>query len=342
MFDKKFLNQIITSLGNDKPTRNSRVLIVDSMNAFIRSFSTINLMNPAGHHIGGLVGYLRTVGYAIKTFRPTRVILVFDGLGSTNNKKNLYPEYKGNRNITRITNWDMFDNKVDESQAMVDQMTRLIQYLQQLPVTLVSIDKIEADDSIGLIADHFEKDKLCNEITIMSADKDFYQLISNKTSVYSPTKKKTYKTADILEEFNVHPNNFLIYKTLLGDASDNLPGIKGMGPKKIVKLFPLADVEEYNLKNIYSMSEDNIDTNHMYKSILEAKHQLDINYQLMNLREPNISEENITEIYRLLNEEITHLNLGGFMVLYESDGLQNAIGNTHSWLSDVFGALILK
>ena len=342
MFDKKFLNQIITSLGNDKPTRNSRVLVVDSMNAFIRSFSTINLMNPAGHHIGGLVGYLRTVGYAIKTFRPTRVILVFDGLGSTNNKKNLYPEYKGNRNITRITNWDMFDNKVDESQAMVDQMTRLIQYLQQLPVTLVSIDKIEADDSIGLIADHFEKDPLCNEVTIMSADKDFYQLISDKTSVYSPTKKKTYKTSDILEEFNVHPNNFLIYKTLLGDASDNLPGIKGMGPKKIVKLFPLADVEEYNLKDIYSMSEDNIDTNHMYKSILEAKHQLDINYQLMNLREPNISEENTTEIYRLLNEEITHLNLGGFMVLYESDGLQNAIGNTHSWLSDVFGALILK
>lgn len=342
MFDKKFLNQIITSLGNDKPTRNSRVLVVDSMNTFIRSFSTINLMNPAGHHIGGLVGYLRSVGYAIKTFRPTRVILVFDGLGSTNNKKNLYPAYKGNRNITRITNWDIFDNKVDESQAMVDQMTRLIQYLQQLPVTLVSIDKIEADDSIGLIADHFEKDPLCKEVTIMSADKDFYQLISDKTSVYSPTKKKTYKTADILEEFNVHPNNFLIYKTLLGDSSDNLPGIKGMGPKKIVKLFPLADSEEYNLKDIYSMSEDNIDTNHMYKSILEYKHQLDINYQLMNLREPNISEENVTEIYRLLNEEITHLNLGGFMVLYESDGLQNAIGNTHSWLADVFGALILK
>jgi hypothetical protein len=62
----------------------------------------------------------------------------------------------------------------------------------------------------------------------------------------------------------------------------------------------------------------------------------------MNLREPNISSENVTEIYRLLNEEITQLNLGGFMVLYESDGLQNAIGNTHSWLAEVFGALILK
>jgi 5'-3' exonuclease len=183
MFDKQFLNQIINSLG-EKPTRNSRILVVDSMNTFIRSFSTINYMNPAGHHVGGLVGYLRSVGYAIKTFRPTRVILVFDGLGSTNNKKNLYPQYKGNRAITRITNWDMFDDKVSESEAMVSQMTRLIQYLQQLPVTLISIDKIEADDSIGLIAQSLMLMKRIHvmTVTIMSADKDFYQLINEKIS----------------------------------------------------------------------------------------------------------------------------------------------------------------
>ena len=148
MFDKKFLSQLISTLGDDKPTRNSRILVVDSMNTFMRNFSTINAINPAGHHIGGLVGYLRSVGYAIKTFRPTRVILVFDGTGSTQNKKNLYPDYKGNRNISRIMNWDVFDDKEDESDAMAGQMSRLIHYLKQLPVSLISIDKIEADDSI--------------------------------------------------------------------------------------------------------------------------------------------------------------------------------------------------
>jgi DNA polymerase-1 len=341
MFDKKFLSQLINTLG-EKPTRNSRILIVDSMNMFMRSFSTINAMNPAGHHIGGLVGYLRSLGYAIKTFRPTRVILTFDGLGSTNNKKNLYPAYKGNRNITRITNWDTFDSKVDESQAMIDQMTRLIQYLQQLPVTLVSIDKIEADDSIGYIVDHFKKDKLCNEVTIMSADKDFYQLISEKVQVYSPTKRKTYKVKDIIEEFNVHPNNFLLYKVLMGDASDNLPGVKGLGPKKIVKLFPLGDEQEYDLEDLYSISEDNINGNGLYQSVLEFKYQLSINYQLMNLRIPNISDSNRDDIKTLLNEEINTLNVGAFMMLYEADGLSNSIGNTHSWLSEVFGSLILK
>jgi DNA polymerase-1 len=341
MFDKKFLSQIINSMG-EKPTRNSRVLVVDSMNAFIRSFSTINTLNPAGHHIGGLVGYLRSLGYAIKTFRPTRVILVFDGLGSTNNKKNLYPEYKANRSTSRITNWDIFENKDEEGEAMVGQMSRLIQYLQQLPVTLISIDKIEADDSIGLIAKHFEADSLCKEVTIMSADKDFYQLVSEKVQIYSPTKRKTYKVKDIIEEFDVHPNNFLPYKVLLGDNSDNLPGVRGIGPKKAVKMFPLNEEQELDLEDMFNLCEDNLGANGMYNSVLEFKHQLKINYQLMNIREPNISDDSKEVIISLLNEEITLLNLGGFMMLYEADGLQNSIGSTHNWLAEVFGSLILK
>jgi hypothetical protein len=62
----------------------------------------------------------------------------------------------------------------------------------------------------------------------------------------------------------------------------------------------------------------------------------------MNLREPNISDNDKDVIIGLMNEEINSLNLGGFMVLYETDGLQNSIGNTHNWLAEVFGSLILK
>jgi DNA polymerase-1 len=342
MFDKKFLNQVLNSLVEDKPTRNSRILIIDSMNTFMRNFSSINALNPAGHHIGGLVGYLRSIGYAIKNFRPTRVILVFDGHGSTVNKKLLYPDYKGTRNISRITNWDIFDDKGEESEAMIDQITRLIQYLKQLPVSLISIDKIEADDSIGLIANYYAQDKTCNRITIMSTDKDFYQLINDKVCVYSPTKRKMYKVEDVISEFGVHPNNFLIYKSLLGDNSDNLPGVRGLGPKKIIKLFPLLDSKEYKLQDIYTISENNIKTSSMYNSVLNSKGQLDINYKLMNIRTPNISDDSQEDIFNLLNEEITPLNVGGFMVLYDSDGLGNSIPNTHSWLSDNFGSLILR
>ena len=342
MFDKKFLSQLISTLGDDKPTRNSRILVVDSMNTFMRNFSTINAINPAGHHIGGLVGYLRSVGYAIKTFRPTRVILVFDGTGSTQNKKNLYPDYKGNRNISRIMNWDVFDDKEEESDAMSGQMSRLIHYLKQLPVSLISIDKIEADDSIGLIAKHYENDETCNEVTIMSADQDFYQLISEKVHVYSPTKRKTYKIDDVLAEFNVHPNNFLLYKALLGDNSDNLPGIRGLGPKKILKMFDLSGESELDLNDIYEISEDNQGAKNMHGAVLESKQQLSINYQLMNIRTPNISDESKEDIINSLNEEINPLNVGGFVMLYEADGLRNSIGNTHTWLAETFGSLILR
>jgi len=65
----------------------------------------INHINPDGHHIGGLTGFLKSVGYAIKMIEPTKVVIVFDGVGGSNNKRNLYPEYKANRNKNRMTNY---------------------------------------------------------------------------------------------------------------------------------------------------------------------------------------------------------------------------------------------
>jgi DNA polymerase-1 len=176
----------------------------------------------------------------------------------------------------------------------------------------------------------------------MSADQDFYQLISEKVHVYSPTKRKTYKVDDVLAEFNVHPNNFLLYKALLGDNSDNLPGIRGLGPKKILKMFDLSGKDELDLDDIYEISENNLGAKNMHGNVLESKQQLNINYQLMNIRTPNISNESKEDIINSLNEEITPLNVGGFVMLYEADGLRNSIGNTHAWLAETFGSLILR
>jgi len=80
----------------------------------------------------------------------------------------------------------------------------------------------------------------------------------------------------------------------------------------------------------------------MHGNVLEAKQQLKINYQLMNIRTPNISDESKEDIIGSLNEEITPLNVGVFVMLYEADGLRNSIGNTHTWLAETFGSLILR
>jgi 5'-3' exonuclease len=158
----------------EKSKPNDSVLMIDSMNTFFRCFSIINHLNPNGDHIGGLTGFLKSIGYIIRLLKPTKVILVFDGEGSSTNKRYLYPEYKLNRDVQTIRNWG-FEKKEDEVEAMTSQLVRLIEYCELLPVQMLSINKIEADDVMGHLATRFP-----SYVTIMSADQDFLQLASVK------------------------------------------------------------------------------------------------------------------------------------------------------------------
>ena len=86
--------------------KHSRTMFVDGLNLFFRNFATLNYINQDGVHIGGLAGFLRSLGTLIKVIQPTSVYLIFDGMGSSTNRKNLLPEYKSGRNVNRITNFD--------------------------------------------------------------------------------------------------------------------------------------------------------------------------------------------------------------------------------------------
>ena len=338
--DKDFLNTLLAELNSDKTTsKNSRVLIVDSMNTFLRSFSIIQHLNPNGHHVGGLVGYLKSVGYAIKLYRPTRVILVFDGQGNSTNKQYLYANYKANRKTNKVNNWKVFDTKAEESESMANQMGRLIEYLTQLPVSLIAIPKIEADDTVGYLCQKFEADPEVNEVTIMSADKDFLQLVSDKVQIYSPTKKKTYKTKDVLEEYMIHSHNFINYKLLMGDAGDNVPGVQGLGPKKLVKLFPeLLLPKQLELSDLLEKARQNESSNPLYTKVLQFERQLEINYKLMSLKDPNISNEDKRIIDDIIETPPPALNIGTFVEMTEIDQLNERV-NWQGWLIENFSSL---
>jgi 5'-3' exonuclease len=337
MVDKDLFKNLLNNLKESKEEpidKNSRVLLIDSMNTFIRSFSAVNYLNTDGHHIGGLTGTLVSAGYAIKNINPTRVIFVFDGKGSTDNKKNLYPEYKGNRNTGRITNWDIFEDKEEEVEAMENQMERLIQYLQQLPVSLITIDKMEADDIIAYIAKNIENKG--GEAFIMSADKDFLQLVSNKITVYSPTKKKFYTPNDVKEEYGLLPDNYIHYKALLGDSSDNIPGVSGLGPKKLFKLFPNLSLKTLTYEDITNTAKEKISEHKLYGDIIERNKQLSINYTLMDLKNLNIHEDDIQTIDNIINSSPFKYNRNNFIIMYKNDLLGNSIRNVEMWVDDVF------
>lgn len=331
--------ELISSIQPDKRTSLNSILIIDGLNAFLRSFTMINHLNADGHHIGGLTGFLKSIGYAIKMINPTKVVIVFDGVGGSNARRNLFPDYKANRNANRITNYSIFASKEEESKSINNQMQRLVLYLKCLPVSVVSIDGLEADDIIGYLTHKLENFSETQEITIMSADQDFLQLVSNKTSVYSPTKKKIFKPKDVFEQFGVTATNYINYKIMLGDKSDNVPGVTGLGPIKLVKLFPeLTGENKVTLESMIEKSAELINENKLYFSVVERRHQLYINQQLMNLEGDFLSPEN-RQLVKQAFADSYELNKYLFHQIYVNDRLGESIPNVDSWVTEVFGYL---
>jgi DNA polymerase-1 len=334
---KSKYEQLLTNVQPDIRKELSSILIIDGLNTFLRAFTMINHINPDGHHIGGLTGFLKSIGYAIRMTDPTKVVIVFDGVGGSNARRNLFPAYKANHNANRMTNYSIFQSKSEEQESINNQMERLIQYLKCLPVTVVSIDGLEADDIIGYLANKFQAHNDTQKVTIMSADKDFLQLVSDKVHCYSPVKKKIYTPKDVLEEFGVSSYNFLNYKVLMGDSSDNIPGITGLGPKKLLKLFPeLNSNTKVTIENIIEKSAELIDENKLYLSVVERRHQLEINERIMSLDGSFLSPENKQLVKDAFNNSY-ELNSPIFLQLYHNDKLGESIPNAQSWLSQLFG-----
>lgn len=297
---KRKLLDIFSKLEEVKPLNlhyNSKVLIVDGINTFIRSFAAVNHNNGFGNHVGGITGFLKSLGSAIKQIQPTRCVLVFDGESGSINRKYLYPEYKGNRNNPRILNYKSFSNKKEEDASKYNEISRLMDYLNYLPVISICIDKLEADDVIGNLANKVYNTYDDSETYIMSSDNDFLQLVNDRVFVYSPTKKILYKEETVLKEFNVHPSNFLLYKSLVGDDADNIPGITGLGEKNVVSLFEfLKEPTRKNLEDIYNVCSNPTKKSILYERVLNMRNILEVFYNIMNLKEPNISKEDDTDI----------------------------------------------
>lgn len=312
--------------------KNSRILIVDSLNTFLRNFVAIHHINPAGNHVGGLGGFLKSIGSVIKQLQPTRVILVFDGQGGSTNKRYLYPEYKANRHITKISNWDAFDNQEEESESITNQIVRLIDYLKCLPVDLIAIDKIEADDTIGYLAQRFS-----DKVFILSTDQDYLQLVSDNVAVYSPIKKVIYNQEQVIKEYGIPPHNFLTHKVIVGDKGDNVPGVKGIAIKTLLKMFPVLKTEdEVDLKDILN---ECIGKDKKFADIYNYRNQLEINKQLMDLKDPNIPEEDRERLDILIANPKSEYDPTCFLNLYREDQLGKTLTNPQLWLSETFAKL---
>ena len=338
--DKKNLLKLLndTEENDTGSSEGTRTLLIDGLNLFFRNFAMMNMVNPSGIHIGGLGGFFRSLGAEIRRTQPDQVYVVFDGAGSTTNRKNIISEYKSGREDQRVTNWEVFDSLDDEHDSKVDQIVRVIHYLKTLPVKTVILDKVEADDIIAYLCD-----KLPNhpddKVFIVSSDKDFLQLVNKNVVVYRPMEKKYYTEEVFKAKYKMSPQNFILHKTLLGDASDKIKGVKGLGEKGLLKKFPELSERDLTFDDIFEICEKKFKDHVVYARIIHGVDDLEKNYKVMDLSNPMMDENEKNYLDEVAKSKELNYIPEQFISLYNEDQLGGMIRNLDYWLKENFERL---
>ena len=238
-----------------------KTLLVDGDNLFKIGFHGVRELFVEGNHIGGVFHFLNTLRKQLVDNEYDKVIVFWDGKQNSKIRRELYPNYKLNRKN------DMTEEKLE---SYYTQKNRVKQYLEECFVRQVEVEQNESDDLIAFycqIATDEEK-------VIFSSDKDLLQLINESTSLYSPLQRYTYKNGDKVKfgDYYIPHQNILTVKILMGDKSDNIQGIKRLGEKTFVKIFP--EVLET------SLFVDDILTK--TKQLLEEKNKLNVLKNIVN------------------------------------------------------------
>ena len=322
---------------SETPTKdvNDKVMIVDGLNLFIRCFGAVPTLNDDGEHVGGITGCLLSLGALIRKNKPTRVLVVFDGKGGSTRRKKMYKGYKeGRTGLTKVNRLVGYEDLEDQAESMKRNFNGLIKYLEFLPVDLCYIDYIEADDIMAYAARHIFK----KEVLIVSSDKDFLQLVDDRISVYLPTKKKMMYKDDVKELYGVPSKNLVYYRIFDGDKSDNIPGVKGIGPKTLINKLDFLQSDGLTLDTLLERVSQ-LDDEKLKTKILDNTDTLKLNYDLMQLSEPIIGSSITSNVRAIIESPINQLNSFQFKKEFMVDKLYTAFKNVETWLVNTWGDL---
>jgi len=213
-----------------------KLYVLDSLNFLFRSYYAIGPMtNPKGESTGALYGFIRSVFKIIKDVSPKHLIAVFDGSESTASRKEIYSDYK-------IHRAGMPDD-------LVPQLEQAIAFCDIAGIPLLSIPGVEADDVMGSLAKQNEARGI--ETYLCSSDKDLCQLVSDHTFVFNIHKDNLVMDRDeVKKKFDVYPEQIIDLLAMMGDASDNIPGLPGIGPKTAAALLNQYGTLDHIYKNL--------------------------------------------------------------------------------------------
>ncbi len=195
----------------------NKIFIVDAVNFLFRSYYAIGPMtNAKGESTNALFGFIRSIYKLINEYSPDYFIAVFDGPDNKKSRTEIYSEYKSHRE--------------GMPEDLFPQLEKAHEFCEIAGIPYLSITGVEADDTMGSIAKWMEKRGI--KVYLCSSDKDLCQLVSDHVFVINPHKDNLLIDKNKVKElFDVYPEQIVDYLAMMGDASDNIPGLEGFGPK---------------------------------------------------------------------------------------------------------------
>ena len=281
-----------------------KLVLIDGNSILNRAFYGIMgskmLMTEDGTYTNAAYGFLAILFKILDDINPEYVAVAFD-LKAPTKRHELYKEYKATRK--------------GMPEELASQLPIIKEILQAMNITIIEKEGYEADDILGTLAKYGEKQKL--EVTILTGDRDSFQLVSNHITVRIPrtkmgkTETEDYTKEKILEEYGLEPKKLIEVKGLMGDTSDNIPGVPGIGEKTALELIKkyktidgLYQKIERNEDDLKGKTREKIADNKelaiLSRTLGTINIEVPLNIGIEQLERKDWNREKVTEIFKKL------------------------------------------
>ena len=247
----------------------TKLLVIDLSNFIYRAFyATTPLTAPDGTPVNAVYGVMGMVHNMLGKYKPTHVLVARDSASTDSVRKAIYPEYKGNRTSMP----DLLSPQFPLVNEMIDA----------LGMVQVRVPTYEADDVIGSVCVQWKT--LFDEVLVATGDKDMLQFVVDNVTIVDTMKNIMYDREKVKTKMNVYPEHIVDYLALIGDTSDNIPGVEGIGPKGAVALIEkygsvetiLEQIDTIDAKRTKSCMENGRDAAILSKNLATIRCNLDL------------------------------------------------------------------
>ena len=247
---------------------NKKLFIIDGMALIYRSYYAMiknPLLSSSGLNTSAIYGFINSLFKLLKDEKPDYLSIVLDTKGKTFRHK-MYDDYKATRKPM--------------PEDLSEQIQPLYSIIEKLKIPMYKKEGFEADDIIGTMSEYYTGKNI--DVYIYSSDKDLMQLVNDNVFVFSPgnsfVKSKIYNKEEVYSKWDVFPEQIIDYLSLLGDVSDNIPGVRGIGKKTASKLMH----EFNNFENLYK-NIDNVSNDRIKLKLLDSKNDAYLSKELITI-----------------------------------------------------------